>query len=301
MVKTLPSGMQADLDSGSTTYCLCWKVTRTDAAVLGFTDHDVHVTFDSVTYEASTGFSGSAISAKIGTSVDELEVSGGLSSDAITEEDIQKRLYDNAEVEVYFVNWENPTYRILLFKGFLGTLSRSKLFFKTELRSQIDKLNQPAGRTYQKICDADLGDSRCTIDFDSNATYKITGTVSAGYSRRLFASTTTALIARPANWFTNGKLVWTSGTNAGLVCEVKVHNLLPGNSTALFDLWELCPASIDAGDGFTVYVGCDKTIETCNAKFSNVLNFRGFPRIPGQDIALQTASSKDVNDGSSWY
>jgi hypothetical protein len=32
-----------------------------------------------------------------------------------------------------------------------------------------------------------------------------------------------------------------------------------------------------------LFPGCDKTRATCVAKFSNILNFRGEPDVPGQD------------------
>ena len=35
-----PSALQTKLDSGVTTLCRCWNLTRRDGVVLGFTDHD---------------------------------------------------------------------------------------------------------------------------------------------------------------------------------------------------------------------------------------------------------------------
>ena len=37
------------------------------------------------------------------------------------------------------------------------------------------------------------------------------------------------------------------------------------------------------GDGFRLIAGCDKTFETCKAKYANAANFRGFPHMPGED------------------
>ena len=56
MVKTLSSGLQGHLDGRATKMCYCWKVTRNDGLVQGFTDHDNALTFGGVTYEASSGF-----------------------------------------------------------------------------------------------------------------------------------------------------------------------------------------------------------------------------------------------------
>jgi uncharacterized phage protein (TIGR02218 family) len=32
-----------------------------------------------------------------------------------------------------------------------------------------------------------------------------------------------------------------------------------------------------------LFTGCSKTATTCRVKFNNLLNFRGFPHIPGED------------------
>ena len=55
-MKTLPSSLQSHLDTGATTLAWCWRVTRGDGAVLGFTDHDRDLTYDGTTFEAATGF-----------------------------------------------------------------------------------------------------------------------------------------------------------------------------------------------------------------------------------------------------
>jgi uncharacterized phage protein (TIGR02218 family) len=44
-------------------------------------------------------------------------------------------------------------------------------------------------------------------------------------------------------------------------------------------------ALFNAGDGVTLYPGCDKTIDTCKNKFNNNLNFQGEPHFAGQAAA----------------
>ena len=55
-MKQLSPSLQSHLDTGATTLAWCWRVTRGDGAVLGFTDHDRDLTFDGTTFEAATGF-----------------------------------------------------------------------------------------------------------------------------------------------------------------------------------------------------------------------------------------------------
>lgn len=299
-MKTLPAGMQSDLDSGATTHCTCWKVTRVDGTIMGFTDHDTDLTISALTYYAKTGFNPSAIRNTMGMSVDDLETIGAISSDAITEADISNKKYDNAFVQVYRVDWTDTNKLVEMFTGFMGSVTRGKVAFKAEVRGLSQVLNQPNGQVYQKTCNVDLFSTKCTIA--ATGSYIRTGcTVSAVISRRLFATTTAGILSFASDWFTAGKLTWTSGNNNGSSIEVKAHVKDSNGSRAVFDMWEAMANDIQVGDTFTVTAGCDKTIETCNSKFGNVYNFRGFPRMPGQDAIVTYASKKDVNDGSSWY
>ena len=62
-------------------------------------------------------------------------------------------------------------------------------------------------------------------------------------------------------------------------------------------LWKYRFARLAWGDGFVIRAGCDKRLETCRDRFANVLNFRGFPNIPGQDAVLRYAAKGDANQG----
>jgi len=47
------------------------------------------------------------------------------------------------------------------------------------------------------------------------------------------------------------------------------------------------PFAPAAGDVFTAYPGCDKTQATCaSPKFSNLVNFEGFPYVPAPETAI---------------
>ena len=58
--------------------------------------------------------------------------------------------------------------------------------------------------------------------------------------------------------------------------------------------------AIAPGDAFIVTAGCDKLFATCRDRFANVVNFRGFPHIPGNDFVTSYPSpGKPGNDGGS--
>jgi hypothetical protein len=60
-MKTLSTAFQAHLDEGTTTLASCWRITRSDRVVLGFTDHDRPLAFDGTVFEPESGFTASEI------------------------------------------------------------------------------------------------------------------------------------------------------------------------------------------------------------------------------------------------
>jgi uncharacterized phage protein (TIGR02218 family) len=295
-MKTISPDLQAHLNSGTTTLCWCWKIVRNDAMTLGFTDHDVAVVFDGVTYEAVSGFTASEVQSTLGLAVDNLTVLGALSSSTINESDLAAGLYDNATIEIWRVNWAAPEQRVLMRKGNLGEVKRGKTAFQAEVRGLAHLLNQPVGRAYGYSCDADLGDARCTIDL-SNPLYRGAGTVAAITDARRF--TASGLDAFADQWFSGGKLTWTSGANADRAMEVKRHGVV--GSRVSLELWQPMSEAIAVGDAFIVTAGCDKQFGTCKAKFANAVNFRGFPYMPGNDAVTSYPTQSQSLDGSSRY
>jgi uncharacterized phage protein (TIGR02218 family) len=295
-VKNIPPALQSHLDSGATTLCWCWKIVRSDGATLGFTDHDVPVIFDGVTYQAVSGFTASEVQSTLGLAVDNLTVLGALSSDTINEADLAAGLYDNAGIEIWRVNWTAPEQRVLMRKGNLGEVKRGKTAFQAEVRGLAHLLNQPTGRAYGYSCDADLGDARCTIDL-SNPLYRGVGTVTAVTDARRV--TVAGLDSFADQWFTGGKLSWTSGANATRGMEVKRHGVAGARVT--IELWQAMSEAVAIGDAFVVTAGCDKQFSTCKAKFANAVNFRGHPYMPGNDAVTSYPTQSQTLDGGSRY
>ena len=292
-MKSLSPALQAHLDDGTTTLCLCWRISRADGVTLGFTDHDLMLAFDGTDFEPESGFAASEVRSGSDLSVDAQDAEGVLTSDRITETDIIDGRWDNAAVELWRVNWADTSQRVLLRRGAVGQIRRGRMAFVAEVRSLAHALGQTVGRTFQARCDAALGDARCGIDLES-AAYQGSGVVTDLLRDRAFLAS--GLSAFTAGWFTSGTLTWTSGANAGRITEVLGHGLT--DAIASLTLLEAPVRAIAEGDAFIARAGCDKRIATCGAKFANTLNFRGFPNIPGQDAVLRYASRDGSNDGN---
>jgi uncharacterized phage protein (TIGR02218 family) len=283
---------QAHLSSGATTLATCWKISRADGVTLGFTDHDRALVFDGVAYEPDSGADGRAIESSADLSVDNTEIEGALSSAALSAEDLAAGRYDDAEVEIWRVNWSDVSQRMLLKRGTIGEVAREGARFRAEIRGLSHALDRTVGRVYQRGCDAVLGDARCGVDLSVPA-FKGEGAVTAILDDQRFLAS--GLAAFVAGWFAHGALLWTSGENAGTRGHVKAHD--KNASGDAISLWQPAGRPIAIGDAFAVTAGCDKRSGTCTAKFSNLINFRGFHLMPGNDFAVSYPLKAEKNDG----
>jgi len=294
VTRLVPGPLQAALDIGATTLARAWALTRNDGMVMGFTDHDRPLAFDGVTYAPESGFESTAIAEATGLSVDTHTVSGALSSAAITEADIARGLYDGAEIAHWLVDWTDPANRLLLGRGRIGEIRHHGAAFEAEIVGLAEAMNQPFGRAYLAICDLRLGEPACGVDLDVPA-FRGTGSVTAAPEpQRLTAS---GIESFEPGWFARGALTWTDGANTGQVAHIRDHRVEGGG--AVLELWQAPALPVVPGDAFTVTAGCDKTLETCRVKFDNILNFRGFPHMPGDDWVTNYPNTGEGHDGGS--
>jgi uncharacterized phage protein (TIGR02218 family) len=283
-MKRLNEELTAHLQSGATTLCWCWRLTRHDATRLGFTDHDRDLIFDDTTFEAASGFTASEIRDQVGLNVDNLDVTGALISDRLSEIALAAGDFDDAAIEIFRVNWQDAGQRVLMRAGSLGEVRRSGAAFSAEVRGLAHYLQQPGGRLFQYTCDADLGDTRCGVDLDTPA-YRASGTILAVVdTRRLIVD---GLADYDAAWFNRGILAFTSGANDGRAMEIKNHAHRAGMIE--IELWQPMGEPVAIGDTITATAGCDKRLETCTARFANAVNYRGFPHMPGNDFVTAVA------------
>lgn len=285
---------QAQLESGATTHCRCWRIDRNFAPALGFTDHDCDIEFDGVVFEAASGFAASEIERSLGLAIDNGSASGALRSGRITETDILGGAFDGAEIRQWIVDWKSPENRLLTFRGEVGEIRRGETAFEVELRGLAERLNRPVGRSFLHICDAELGDDRCRADVDGAAFRAQAVIVGVPDARSLEIGGTGDF---EEGWFDDGSLTWTSGALSGRSATVATHRSAAGR--VVITLTEDLVVAPQPGDTAEMTAGCDKRIETCRAKFGNVKNFRGFPFIPGDTwIAAYPVDGGDHDGGS---
>lgn len=282
-MRMLSEAMEAHLSLDVTSLATCWKLTRRDAVVLGFTDHDADIHVGDVLYKARGGMTPTAVSSSLGLQVDNMDIEGLLSDDAITEVDVIAGAYDYAEVSVFMVNYREVEAGILpLTTGWLGEVTLKGQQFVAEVRGISQRLQQTIGELYTPTCRALLGDGRCGKDLTA---YTVSGSISAVSSNERFEDMGRE---ETIGYFSYGTITFTSGENAGFTTEIRDF------ARGTFALLIPTPKALQVGDSYTAIAGCDKRLDTCVMRFGNALNFRGEPHVPGTDKMLETSATRSL-------
>lgn len=288
-MKATTSAVLAALNAARTSadsalaFAECFTFTLASGAVLTWTNVDLPVTYNGVTFSATGPLvQGFKYKATVGLEVDKQQIAiaarpTDLISGAPALNAIRAGAFDGAVVQrdrVFLTAIGGAAFGgVTLFHGRVSTVDLiGRTSAQITVASDLVILDYDMPRNfYSATCVHTLYDSGCGI---IRGTYSASGTVGAG--------STAVLINSPlaAAGHTQGSLVFTSGINANVRATVKA--VAPGTS---FTLMYPSPSPPSSGDTFTVAFGCDHTRGTCQAKFANLANFRGFPFVPPPQIA----------------
>lgn len=290
-MKSISVALAAHLALPCTTLAMLWKVTRADATIFGFTNHDVDISYSGVVYKALTGYTPSATESGSELGTDNLQITAFLDSTAIDEDDLRAGLYNYADIEIRLVNYADLTMGDLkIRKGTLGQVKIKNGEFSAEIRGLTFWLTTMLGETFGPGCRADLGDAQCQVNL---ALLRQNGSVATVTDNETFVPAA-GLSPAGAGYFNQGIVTWTSGANNGTAMEISSWD---GVTATLF---ESMANDIAIGDTFTIEPGCNKGTD-CNTKFvgvhlldgsvtgtgGNILNKRSEDFIPGTDAILQ--------------
>ena len=281
---TLAAGYTTHLAGETTTLARLWKITRADATVFRFTDHDRDLVLPGDGTYTAAGYNASDVKSTAGLATDNLDLVAVFDNAAITEGDLAAGLWDNSRVEISECVWSDLSLAPRKLKtGWLGQVTYDGSTFRAEFLGLSSRLAANIGRVVSPACDAILGDARCGV---SLASHSHAVTVTSVTSRAQFADSSLVGTGTPAGYFDNGIVTWATGTNAGRSMEVKQFG-----TGGAFTLYLPMVGVVTVGDTGTAVAGCDKTMVTCRDQFSNVINFRGFPHVPGNDKLLAPRTS----------
>jgi len=117
---------------------------------------------------------------------------------------------------------------------------------------------------YQGLCNHVLYDGGCKI---VKTSYQYVGTINVISGNTITVNGLET--AKGDGWATGGYIELGSGEDYRMVLDQS------GDVLKL-----MLPFNGSTGQSVTVYAGCDHTLDTCDSKFSNAVNYGGFPFVP---------------------
>ena len=144
---------------------------------------------------------------------------------------------------------------------------------RLDLKSPTDLLNAQLPRNLIKpSCLNRFCDSMCGLN-KANFANNVTAVAGSSKSGVKIAS------GFADGYFTQGTMMCTAGANVGVSRSIKTF---AGNIATPAQPFQ---NAVQAGDTFTFWRGCAKTMVACQA-YNNMDNFRGFPFLPCQNVLL---------------
>lgn len=263
-----------------------YTLTLANGATFRYTSSDVRIDWQGNSYYATSLISRGKTRCIVGLEVDTLDITivsapallinGVTFAAAAVRGDL-----DGASLRldrVFLSDWMvAPIGALLLFEGAVSNVYGDRLDVKITVKSMLERFNTiMPRRVYQAACANALFDHSCGLVKTSYG-WSGGGTILAGSTALRLVTSNTNM---PVTWSELGTIDFTSGQNSGQKRTVKRSNL------GVFELVGKLPYTPAVGDAFVAYPGCDKTLSTCQAKFNNVVKFRGQPYIPRPESAL---------------
>lgn len=264
------------LAGASQTVATCWKLVSTTGVIIGATSNTRDLVLPGhtgVTFRAKNGMTPTAVD------FDSEEASSGLEvdtffGDELLEADLRRGVWDDAQLYVLIVNYMAPGMGQLIMQyGHVGIASTEGFDVKFEARPLSSKSRQMYGNVTKNLCRCEaFGDERCRANLTP---FTHNGTVTTGDSNEIFTDSSRT---EAADYFTNGRITFTSGALAGTKAQIKKYDSV----TKVFQLKLSVHLTIPAGTTYTAIRGCPRTREFC-ASIGNILNMRAEPDLPGPE------------------
>lgn len=288
MSRTLSAGLITHVAGDAHTRCTMLRLDLVDGSILAVTDHDEPITFNlgdgATTYSPSTGILPSDLSLSTGFDPDDVEVTGPITEDGLTTlAAVIGGRFDEAAARLFQIDWSTlASGPVRLLRGRVARSDVEGSRFKLTVHSEVSKYSQSVGRSITGYCDAEFGDARCGF-----TPFELAATVASVTDERAFTVTFAGTYAN--DFFNRGTVSFGSGALVG-IRPVEIFDWFSGGAIAL---WIPLPEAPQVGDTLTIRQGCSKVRSsedpaqpTCMS-YDNVINFRGFPDVPGSDKALR--------------
>ncbi len=267
-MKNISENMLNHLADNLTSLAKFIKITKADF-VIGFTNNSQKISYENIEYLPIIDAENFSITSN-NSIKNKDNFLGAFETDIISEALIKSGFFDNAEIEIFLLNYNNfDDGKIIIKKGFISKIIFDNNKFIFEISSFAKNLENLITQNYSPNCRAKFGDAKCKIDKNN---FSFTGEVTEVISNISFRDEGRN---EEKFYFNYGLLEFLSGQNIGVIKEVSEF------SNKTIKLKTPLPFQLNINDEYKIFAGCDKKFSTCVSKFNNALNFRGEPHLPG--------------------
>lgn len=288
MTRPTPAPLATVLAGSAPLVGECLILAAKDGTRAGFTTLDTAQSVDlglgAGAESCASGMVLSAVTLSVGLDASFAEVSGPLGP-VLTPAAVDGGKWDDADAWLVQVSPGTAGFAPLL-RGKVREARSEDLRFVLEVRNQADALNQSRFRQLTPFCTADFGDAECGYPV-----VPVAATVTAVTDAMRFSVSLSGTFAN--GFFNRGKATFTSGALNGVVADNVFAWTSGGAGAGSLVLFEPLAQAPGVGDTLELRQGCakirksgDPAVPTCLG-YANVLNFRGYPDVPGSDQVLR--------------
>lgn len=282
MTRVIPAPLLTHLQGSPAFAAECLVLEARDGTRARFTTLDepysLDLGFGDGVESCTGGIDIGSLTLAVGLTASYAEVSGPLGP-VLTRAGVEGGRWAGARAWLVRVSPGTSGYVPLLYGKVAEYRTEGPRFF-LEIRNQAALLQQVLGRVISPYCSADLGDARCGYALPS-----VAATVTAVTDAMRFSLSFSGTYAN--DYFNYGTVEFTSGGLQGTL-PMEIFDWTSGGAGAgSLVLLEPLVATPQVGDTLTLKRGCPKTRDACRDLFSNVLNFRGEPEVPGSNQVLK--------------
>lgn len=258
------------------TTAICLRIVCTNGTIIRVTRHPKDLVMSNgQIYQTGSGFDFTGYEALNGFSASSIDLDGILGFAGVTTEAVASGVFDGARAYLFACDFLSPVedYEPMT-ASLLGKATLTDDGYRFEEMALVDALNQSVGMTYTPSCRHVFGSTECGV---SPGPITVAGVLTSVTNDALFRDSTRA---EAADYFAYGTIQFTSGANAGLkAMEIKRHEA--DGTIEVFEPFYYVPA---IGDAYSLIPGCRKRLSDCRDKWSNTINFGGFPDMPTSSV-----------------
>jgi uncharacterized phage protein (TIGR02218 family) len=265
--KAIGSALATHVQDPATVLAWALEIVRTDAVAVRWCTGSQDATISGNVYSTISAANFSSITSALGLSVDNLQVTISDSADVLRE-DVLDGLWDAARYRIFQYNQVSPSDGIITWpSGFIGNIQPRIADVQFEARDFRQAMHQDTTRTHQYGCVYELGDAKCRKDL---TTFTFTAVAVTSVTNNL--QFTCSGLAQAAEFFTEGRLLFTTGPSA----NGKWRKIAAHATGGVITLDTAAIKGIAVGNLLTIIAGCThRPDEDCRDKFANKVNYGG--------------------------